>query len=218
MVPVPVPQGKKLRFLWFRFRAVPQGKKLRFLWFRFHFHKAKSYDSYGSSSGSSSTRQKVTVAMVPVPVSQGKKLRFLWFRIQLFDKLRFRFHKAKSYGSYGSGSNFLTSYGSGSTRQKVTVPVAQHWPVGVLPCPALLNGLPGEALQQPEENARLHAYQGACHSRTQHAWNQRAMMICLTSTGYHTPLHGGQQVKFVQKIDKSSVGDPAPALDPSLFS
>ncbi len=35
------------------------------------------------------------------------------------------------YGS-GSGSNFLTSYGSGSTRQKVTVPtvpvpVPQHW-------------------------------------------------------------------------------------------
>jgi hypothetical protein len=49
------------------------------------------------------------------------------------------------------------------------VPVAQHWPVGVLPCPALLNGLPGEALQQPEENARLHAYQGPGHSRTQHA-------------------------------------------------
>jgi hypothetical protein len=31
---------------------------------------------------------------------------------------------------YGSGSNFLTSYGSGSgsTRQKVTVPVRQHCP------------------------------------------------------------------------------------------
>ncbi len=26
-----------------------------------------------------------------------------------------------------SGSDFLTSYGSGSTRQKVTVPVPQHW-------------------------------------------------------------------------------------------
>jgi hypothetical protein len=42
-----------------------------------------------------------------------------------------------SFGSgtvinYGSGSNFLTSYDSGSTRQKVTdptvpVPVPQHW-------------------------------------------------------------------------------------------
>ncbi len=42
-----------------------------------------------------------------------------------------------SYGSrtvinYGSGSDFLTSYGSGSTRQKVMVPtdpvpVPQHW-------------------------------------------------------------------------------------------
>ncbi len=32
--------------------------------------------------------------------------------------------------NYGSGSDFLTSYGSGSTRQKVTVPtvpVPQHW-------------------------------------------------------------------------------------------
>ncbi len=34
--------------------------------------------------------------------------------------------------SYGSGSDFLTSYGSGSTSQKVTVPtvpvpVPQHW-------------------------------------------------------------------------------------------
>ncbi len=55
------------------------------------------------------------------------------------------------------------------TGSMVPVPVAQHWPVGVLSCPALLNGLPGEALQQPEENARLHAYQGAGHSRTQHA-------------------------------------------------
>jgi len=27
--------------------------------------------------------------------------------------------------NFGSGSNFLTSYGSGSTRKKVTVP--QHW-------------------------------------------------------------------------------------------
>jgi hypothetical protein len=27
---------------------------------------------------------------------------------------------------YGSGSNFVTSYSSGSTRQKVTVPVAQQ--------------------------------------------------------------------------------------------
>ncbi len=32
---------------------------------------------------------------------------------------------------YGSGSDFSTSYGSGSTSQKVTVPtvpVPQHWP------------------------------------------------------------------------------------------
>ncbi len=32
--------------------------------------------------------------------------------------------------NYGSGFDFLTSYGSGSTRQKVTVPtvpVPQHW-------------------------------------------------------------------------------------------
>jgi hypothetical protein len=31
--------------------------------------------------------------------------------------------------NYGSGSNFLTSYGSGFTNQKVTVlvPVPQHW-------------------------------------------------------------------------------------------
>jgi hypothetical protein len=34
--------------------------------------------------------------------------------------------------NYGSGSDFLTSYGFGSTRQKVTVPtfpvpVPQHW-------------------------------------------------------------------------------------------
>jgi hypothetical protein len=39
--------------------------------------------------------------------------------------------------SYGSGSDFLTSYGSGSTSQKVTVPtvpvpvpVQQHWEGG----------------------------------------------------------------------------------------
>jgi hypothetical protein len=36
--------------------------------------------------------------------------------------------------NYGSGSDFLTSYGSGSTSQKITattvpVPVAQDWPV-----------------------------------------------------------------------------------------
>ncbi len=34
--------------------------------------------------------------------------------------------------NYGSGSDFLTSYGSGSTGQKFTsptVPVPQHWPV-----------------------------------------------------------------------------------------
>jgi hypothetical protein len=31
-----------------------------------------------------------------------------------------------NYG-YGSGSDFLTSYGSGSTSQKVTVPVPQRW-------------------------------------------------------------------------------------------
>jgi hypothetical protein len=48
--------------------------------------------------------------------------------------LRFRFRLLKSYGSgsdfsgsgtvinYDSGSDFLTSYGSGSTRQQVTVP------------------------------------------------------------------------------------------------
>jgi hypothetical protein len=29
--------------------------------------------------------------------------------------------------NYGSGSDFLTSHGSGSTNQKVTVPVPQHW-------------------------------------------------------------------------------------------
>jgi hypothetical protein len=32
--------------------------------------------------------------------------------------------------NYGSGSDFLTSYGSGSTSQKVTVPtvpIPQHW-------------------------------------------------------------------------------------------
>jgi hypothetical protein len=29
--------------------------------------------------------------------------------------------------NYVSGSDFLTSYGSGSTSQKVTVPVPQHW-------------------------------------------------------------------------------------------
>jgi hypothetical protein len=28
--------------------------------------------------------------------------------------------------NYGSGSDFLTSYGSGSASQKVTVPVPQH--------------------------------------------------------------------------------------------
>jgi hypothetical protein len=37
-----------------------------------------------------------------------------------------------SFGSgtvinYGSGFDFLTSSGSGSTSQKVTVPVPQHW-------------------------------------------------------------------------------------------
>ncbi len=46
-------------------------------------------------------------------------------------------YKMSSSGSgtviyYGSGSDFLTSYGSGSTSQKVTVPtvpvpVPQHW-------------------------------------------------------------------------------------------
>ncbi len=30
--------------------------------------------------------------------------------------------------NYGSGSDFLTSYGSGSTSQKVTVPVPQRCP------------------------------------------------------------------------------------------
>jgi hypothetical protein len=30
--------------------------------------------------------------------------------------------------NYGSGSDFLTSSGSGSTSQKVTVPVPQHFP------------------------------------------------------------------------------------------
>ncbi len=29
--------------------------------------------------------------------------------------------------NYGSGFDFLTSSGSGSTSQKVTVPVPQHW-------------------------------------------------------------------------------------------
>jgi hypothetical protein len=29
--------------------------------------------------------------------------------------------------NYGSGSEFLTSYGSGSASQKVTVPVPQQW-------------------------------------------------------------------------------------------
>jgi hypothetical protein len=29
-------------------------------------------------------------------------------RFRLFDKLRFRFHRAKSYGSYGSGSGSAT--------------------------------------------------------------------------------------------------------------
>jgi hypothetical protein len=33
---------------------------------------------------------------------------YLRFRFQLFDKLRFRFHKAKSYGSYDSGSGSTT--------------------------------------------------------------------------------------------------------------
>ncbi len=33
----------------------------------------------------------------------------LWFEFRLFDKLRFLFHRARSYGSYGS------STGSGST-------------------------------------------------------------------------------------------------------
>ena len=42
--------------------------------------------------------------------------------------------------NYGSGSDFLTCYGSGSTRQKVTVPkvpvpVPQHCIHGYLPVP-----------------------------------------------------------------------------------
>jgi hypothetical protein len=41
-------------------------------------------------------------------------LRFRnWFRFRLFHKLRFRFHTAKSYGSYGSLS------GSGSTTRRI---------------------------------------------------------------------------------------------------
>ncbi len=36
--------------------------------------------------------------------------------------------------NYGSGSDFLTNYGSGSTSQNVTVPtvpVPQHWPTDI---------------------------------------------------------------------------------------
>ncbi len=43
--------------------------------------------------------------------------------------------------NYGSGSDFLTSYGSGSTSQKVTVPVPQRW----LRCIPTFENVPGEA-------------------------------------------------------------------------
>ncbi len=41
--------------------------------------------------------------------------------------------------NYGSGSDFLTSYGSGSASQKVTVPVPQHWLVHLRKITALDN-------------------------------------------------------------------------------
>ncbi len=58
-------------------------------------------------------------------------LAVLWNR-NYFLRFRFRFLLLKSYGS---GSDFLTSYGTGSgfTRQKITVPtvpVLQHCPLG----------------------------------------------------------------------------------------
>jgi hypothetical protein len=49
------------------------------------------------------------------------------------------YYWAETVINYGSGSNFLTSYGSGSTRQKVTVPtvqVPQKW-LG-FPSPSLM--------------------------------------------------------------------------------
>ncbi len=51
----------------------------------------------------------VRTFVIPFYYSYGTVINNQQFRFQLFDKLRFRFHKVKSYGSYGSGS------GSGST-------------------------------------------------------------------------------------------------------
>ena len=105
------------------------------------------WKSYGSGSGS--YLWKVTVP-VPVPAQYPyhKKQIFLKkFVSSLHSKL---FYKEKDYkyqqiyckmwkkkilneGNQihnfisGSGSGTVINYGSGSTRQKVTVPVPQHW-------------------------------------------------------------------------------------------
>ncbi len=46
------------------------------------------------------------------------------------DTILLRFWDSGTVNDYGSGSDYLTSYGSGSTQQTVTVPtvlVPQHW-------------------------------------------------------------------------------------------
>jgi hypothetical protein len=48
----------------------------------------------------------------------------LWICENLCDTI---YYGSRTLINYGSGSDFLKSYGSGSTLQKVTVPVPQHY-------------------------------------------------------------------------------------------
>jgi hypothetical protein len=124
MVPVPVP--------------VPTFEKLRFR-FRFHLHiyaiKTKFF----------------FINLFPlyiVAVLQGKRFKYQQIYCKMWKKKKLNegdqihdFISSSGSGTeiyYGSGSDFLTSYGSVSTRQKVTVPtvpvlvpipvpVPQHW-------------------------------------------------------------------------------------------
>ncbi len=129
--------------LWFRFRFW----LLKKLWFRFRFRfRFLLLKSYGSGSGSSS----ISTVYHKKQIFLKKFVSFLHFKLfykeknYKYQQIYCKMWKKKmlnegnqinnsisSSGSgtvinYGSGSDFLTSYGScsgsGSTRQKVTVP------------------------------------------------------------------------------------------------
>jgi hypothetical protein len=111
---VPVPTFEKVMV------PVPTFEKLRF-WFRFQLHiytiKSKFFFKIPFYIVSCFTRKKIININKFIVKCERKKC--------LMKVIKYIILSSSGSGTViinGSGSDFLTSYGSGSTRQKVTVP------------------------------------------------------------------------------------------------